>query len=964
MAEGKEIPGSASESPYKGKHISEVGIRRRGEHGSSRQEQRNPEDNLRREFSFNEESGQGHAESEAGPSRQSDTPLETGAKILGTVLAAKETADLIRGPVDALGRGLRKAVGTERPSDRRRARAGASTASETQGTTDSSTGGGAGGSSGGAERPPTPPGGEENKERPTDPTFSEIIRRLDDPQTTTEVRSYLEALKRRAIDDVESLENGEFLERIRDRLRDELPKTPWNGQNGVVNKLTNLAANADDELERSGGRRSWKGLLPFAMGSEIAKIRLAGIAQKEAGNEDPAWRATHGYNERRVDALQEIVDKNHIYNLLPPNAEALVGSGLEVETPPQPLNELPIAEAMGQLSEQIRLLREHLAANPTAAVGGSPELRQLVSLELQQLELMRKGLRGLIQGVAVRAHVNPEQYDQNLPPWFEELPPAQQSMFRNLLHVNYLAAIKRDTGMTKLDEWSGIESLRFERDAFADMMRELPGFRLAMATMTHDIFDQYKRDDNGEILRDRRGRPIFQDHLVISGRPKYVLDPLGPDDKGYDPNADNMPFTSTPTGGYGIVGSESLLNEYKEKLISKITEYLESTHDESHERYRVTNRDLATMAVSSVDNILFAFGAYDSGDERRAINPGDSNVYSESIRALFMPGLRAEAKWKVLDDVLHTDKEKELDRDQWSPSVRAKWDLDHKKTLPQRIKQIFRRKPDKTEDYGGPIGSWLRENVVANRGNMRKKVINRKIQLLPTRLYYSLLDTTNFAENAPDHREESLSKVLLSADKTVISPRTDLNNVSLFDFVGQENAIQIQDLGSHELIGNYADVRASVIKLYKHITSNKWKEDRADRDGVINALLKMRKKTSKILNRVANNEDFIASCVIMLASPERGLVRGTDQMILEGIDDDLYDGAVNDAISDSRLFEGVKTRGARRRMIERLNAVDLSSLQSTLSAFFPATSRDVSKLNRNSRENIRRRARKNQERSY
>ena len=59
-------------------------------------------------------------------------------------------------------------------------------------------------------------------------------------------------------------------------------------------------------------------------------------------------------------------------------------------------------------------------------------------------------------------------------------------MIRTRMHINYMAAIKRDSGMTNLEAVTGIEGLRFEKEDLANMVEEMPGFRVVMATMLQE----------------------------------------------------------------------------------------------------------------------------------------------------------------------------------------------------------------------------------------------------------------------------------------------------------------------------------------------------------------------------------------------------------------------------------------------------------------------------------------------
>ncbi len=226
----------------------------------------------------------------------------------------------------------------------------------------------------------------------------------------------------------------------------------------------------------------------------------------------------------------------------------------------------------------------------------------------QQLELMMRGYNGVILSVEERSAINPESFFQSVPPWFEKLSKQEKAMIKNMLHVNYLAATKRDNA----DGWLGeIKGLRIERDALENMKRYQPGFRNGFVTMLHDIFKQ-----EGETF-------------VISGT-------KGDRSKGI-----------APTEGYAILESETSLNAYKANKVAELTAFLSRNPDAINysRNMRVSVKDIATVAISNADNLFFGTGAYDSADEIRGLSAGDANVCSEAVRIFYKPGQKGESKW-------------------------------------------------------------------------------------------------------------------------------------------------------------------------------------------------------------------------------------------------------------------------------------------------------------------------------
>ncbi len=483
--------------------------------------------------------------------------------------------------------------------------------------------------------------------------------------------------------------------------------------------------------------------------------------------------------------------------------------------------------------------------------------KQQLGYEEQQVGLLRKGYNGFIQAEKVRARVNPEQFDQLLPPWFEELPDDEKSVIRTRLHINYLAALKRDAGMVSLDTWAEALGLRIERSALVSEWEEMPGFRVVMATMISDVFDKN------------------QDHLVISGE-------LEDKDKNKE-----------ATGGYAIIGKPTKFEEYKGRLAGAVVEYLEPQRKKLEEKYKVKLEELARAAVTAVDNFFFAAGAYDSGDEKRAITPGSANIYSEQARAFFMPGIKGrEGKWL--------------------------------------IKRGKKAKGVTEETFGGPLGEWIRENAQANRGGFGDKLRKEKewYRLIPNRFFYSLVDLTEFVEEEGfDWSEKSLAQALLH------EPTQSLSIGGLVDYENSGKGIDMKLIKPDDLLGSYADERSDAIKLYKHITSDDPKE-RLERSKFLHVLTRVRGKGG-LLNKIFTDEEVVIAGLIMMVSPEKGLIKGTTKMVLD-IPGPLYDSSVTQALSDNRIYEGMEP-GFRKRIFQKLHAVDTMTAAGSLSSLLGLT---------------------------
>lgn len=502
---------------------------------------------------------------------------------------------------------------------------------------------------------------------------------------------------------------------------------------------------------------------------------------------------------------------------------------------------------------------------PEQAVGqgGRTEqlLERLVALsklsadyQMESVELMRRGYTGVVQAERTRAPLNPTQFDQNPPPWFEELGSEEQGMIRTRLHINYLAATKRDNGMMDFDAVIGLRGIRIEREDVTNMWEKMPGFREVVATMIHDIFEEGK------------------DHLVISEE------------------------------GYRIMGDVSEFEKYRKELVGKIQAYLEPRRAELLGRYLGVNmNDLATAAVSSVDNLFFATGVYDSADEKTGIPSGASNMYSEQIRSFSLPRLRGVVKW------------------------------------PKRA-------------WGGKLGEWMRDNIAKNRKGFRDRFERGEVGYVPERLFYSLLDHTNFSDDADRSvKDKSLASVLLEKQKEQIAD-------GLWDYKGGAEAINLRNLKPDELYGAYADIRWDVSRIYKHLLGLDPKKDRLTTSDLADVLDKVRGDPLLKKKKIFYNEEFITAAI--------ALAKGSDGIMAEGFEVGIpeivlmldprvsYDNHVADLMAESRLFEGMG-RGFRRRFRDKLNAENIDTI---IGASKSDKSDEIGILSRGKRARLRKRA--------
>lgn len=437
-------------------------------------------------------------------------------------------------------------------------------------------------------------------------------------------------------------------------------------------------------------------------------------------------------------------------------------------------------------------------------------------------ELLRRDMKGLIIGETNRAYVNPERFDQELPYWYQELGGEEQNMIRTRLWLNYLAALKQDRGMAKFEAVAtDVDGARVRTKDIENMFKKMPGFRIAMATFVEELFEK------GE------------DHFVFS---EAGIEKFKTDDKR---------------------------EAYRQEKIEAITRLLAHREDEFKTRYgskTVTSKDIATAAVSAVDNLFFATGVYDSADEDRDLAPGQSSVYSEQYRAFYMPGEKVK-------DRLHT--------------VRGK----------------VRGKTERV--FGGDLGVWLFENAASGLGDFDQKLENEELGYMPYRLFYSILDHAMMVEDDTGNRKYNFLGEALVSEQRV----GGLNDASgelvdgLYDYQGGIDAIDWGSVQATELYGYYGDKKEKAIQLYAHLKGGSKKDRFSKVEEIIDALSKLR--GDERIHEQLFNEDMLTAIMGLYISPDKGFVSGTTRNLLD-MHEATYENKVIMALEYSdRLYEGM-----------------------------------------------------------
>lgn len=331
--------------------------------------------------------------------------------------------------------------------------------------------------------------------------------------------------------------------------------------------------------------------------------------------------------------------------------------------------------------------------------------------------------------------------------------------------------------------------------------------------------------------------------------------------------------------GYKILNSELSFKEYREKLEKKIAILIQSNNREwatvygenIESKFKVSNLEHAKAATSTAFNFLFLGGAFDSGDEQGSLNPGQSGVVSLPFRMLYMPGLRGKQKWIVERGKIEGVSE---------------------------------------EDFGGRLGDFMRWNIVYTPG-FQKKFEAGQINFIPKRLLYSLFEHERFSTLEKGGRGRFAGKGLAETLLTLSQETSSMTGVKSPD---KEIIFSEMESGG-DMFTSYIENSANyTLSLYNHLTSSDPK-NRLTRDALTSLLIKIRKDS--LLRKTALDEDFVMACIIMAASPNKGLVLGTEKTVLD-LPEQIYEIALYNATNDSRMFEGMAS-GSRSRILKKLH---------------------------------------------
>ncbi|MCW4031537.1 MAG: hypothetical protein NWE80_04145 [Candidatus Bathyarchaeota archaeon] len=490
------------------------------------------------------------------------------------------------------------------------------------------------------------------------------------------------------------------------------------------------------------------------------------------------------------------------------------------------------------------------------------------------LEAVQQGYDGFVSTEYNRASVDPKRFHIDPPTWYRELSEREQKTVVTRTNITNLAAHIENYGMTHFDEVMGALGFRIEKEGLENMWNEMPGFRIAMATMVDNIFEK-----EGE------------DHLVISDQ------------------------------GYEIIKE---FTQFKETMIDTMEKHLRENPHPNIERYYLKHgkdkfRAAAVAAVSAADNLLYAGSAYFSGDEDRAVR--NTKIWQEQLRAFSMPGIKGNAKWIKRENVedLPTGREEDWggilgNHMQRRCSADGEFKRDFiqgtgRRYIPRRLffsmfdHVYFKKRYSKEAFYDThtiPKGSYP---------NRQGRVVDRDKATLAEALIYSRKKSIDGGGFLIAHVDDDTGE------------RSEID-LTLKDYENPEQ-ISFSQLEPDDLYGYYADVRSHAVPIYKHLTATDVTKALTASD-FIKELNKLRSENPQLAGQTTPDrekwvlwdpdlfEGALAISILKkavdlgyLRPGNAKLVGGTSEFLFT-IPDSKYDGVVTNVLTtEPKLYYGM-----------------------------------------------------------
>lgn len=561
-------------------------------------------------------------------------------------------------------------------------------------------------------------------------------------------------------------------------------------------------------------------------------------------------------------------------------------------------------------AQKARELQEHARQRDTQ--GSTPEGggNQRVLTEIRD-SLQMAGYDGFINAELSQAEIDMKLFDTQPQAWYRPLPESYKRIIRTRIGILSGCHVKKTEATGSLDAIFDCKDIRITKDSLAAMWRgEVPGFRVALATMIQEMFT-YEVDSKDPLLNDPNFRFLTLTKSSIVAPSKRDNETEG--EKQERLRIEKRKKEENKRLGLGRIAN---LTEYRDNLIQRLAEYFTQHPDLLGNQAPQLNPELAARAAfASAWNFLYLGNAIESGDVGRDVKNSEANA--EQLRAMIRPLDKGKSKWEV---------GKEAQED----------------------------KVGTDEAWGGPLGDWMAERCRHNP-DFKKKISEGEIKYFPSRMSASFFDLTTFGSSKNECPEESLRPIwgkTFAEIFTKICKPTAVNGAGgLYDF-RDANIVNFNYLEDSELWGSYMDTMDSVRVIYRFLNGSFKSEV-----GIMqlsNALKKVR--AEPLLKPVYCEPQVIAACI---AAINGGPVKGSDELIIK-TKETTYDARVTEALSEDRLFAGMSRKDAIRAKTEIfriLHAKNVATAQGELISFFGgmvSLASERERLRRKAQENLAR----------
>lgn len=446
--------------------------------------------------------------------------------------------------------------------------------------------------------------GDTQKENNTKaPSFTELNRLRKDTSLDDETRRFHQASYEKRISDFSNLDGNTWVIDMQKGFRKRMRDNDWDD---LYEVLGNYAANFESNFKGSDdGMQNDRlvGISTQAIKAEAARVLIEGIDSKKIRKKDKdTWLRNKDYTKEEIERLTKIASEDKIFDLATDVPTELVGKNIK-KTTPEPT-------ASNEVADLLRDLRDLQSAN--------------LMQSSEQTKALQRGFDVMVGLTQTRTAISPDVFESQPPFWYEKLSRDEKEAVKNILIFNYISGTMVKTGEATYGPWAALGDPEkgyvplINSEAINYQFKNLPGFRVALATMTNDIFT--KGLNTGAL---------------------YIRDD-GEDNKGYKLMSSTVDF-----------------KQYKKDLIRSLADYYQSRPSDIAwaEERKMTPEGMATLMVSAVDNFLMGTTSYLSGDMKRPYDPrnNDGGTFrygiedpgqngGDDIRAFLQPGLKLPKK--------------------------------------------------------------------------------------------------------------------------------------------------------------------------------------------------------------------------------------------------------------------------------------------------------------------------------